>query len=250
MPTFVSFFMAVAFLTRLPTPRVPIHDMTAVVAGAMRWYPPVGLLLGLLAALPGLCFAPELRGLLYVALLVWLTRGLHWDGLADLCDANGACGTVSPDDPEALSQRFGEVLKDSRLGAFGAMGLVLGLGGQALLATDAPLSVLLLAPVVGRTLPGLMHKFAPTRANSTLAKMLGLGLPWPWVLAHLGLGLAAALWLLGPVRAALLSAGLALLVWRLCRLARHTGGINGDFFGAGIVCGEVATLLAARLVFP
>lgn len=242
-----TFFMAVSFLTRLPTPRLDIPDMTAAVAGALRWYPLVGLLLGLAAALPGLFISPALGGLAYVGILVWGTRGLHWDGLADLCDACGACGTVSPDDTEALHNRFGDVLKDSRLGAFGAMGLVLGIGGELVLSTQATLSVLLLAPLVGRSIPGLMQKIVPPRANSTLAKLLGPGLSWPWVFAHGVLAAALAFGVMGLGRALLLAATIGIMVWRLCVLARRTGGMNGDFFGAAIVGGELLTLFISQI---
>lgn len=239
--------MAVAFLTRLPTPQLHIPDMTAAVAAAMRWYPVIGLLLGLAAALPGLLLSPLLGGFVYVTLLVWLTRGLHWDGLADICDACGACGSVSPSNPEALHQRFGEVLKDSRLGAFGAMSLVLGIGGEILLATQVSLPVLVLAPLVGRSIPSLLHKLVPTRANSTLARLLGQGLGWPWIVAHLAVSFVLAVWIMGPASAIVLAAAIVLMIWRLRALAQRTGGMNGDFLGAGIVGGELLVLFISAI---
>ena len=68
---------------------------------------------------PLLCAA--LAAWLWMALEAWSTRGLHWDGLADLGDASGS---------GAQGERFWAILRDSRLGAFGALHLLLAFGGM------------------------------------------------------------------------------------------------------------------------
>lgn len=263
--TFSSLATAVAFLTRLPVPGMDKVDMTTTIPGSLRWFPVVGLLLGTLAALPALWLPPALAGAVYVILLLWLTRGLHWDGLADICDACGAnvasvanvapvanvaCGTSATDDAarvEALHQRFGAVLKDSRLGAFGAMGLVCGMGLQGVLASLGAWESLVLAPVAGRCLPALMQLAAPPRKNSTLAKLYAPGASWMVALCHTGLAVAVALWVMGSARSVIFVLLVAGIFWWLRRLALRTGGMNGDFFGTGILCTEIAFLLAAQI---
>ncbi|MEG6551942.1 adenosylcobinamide-GDP ribazoletransferase, partial [Desulfocurvibacter africanus] len=116
-----GFFTALAFLTRLVPARLGKPED---LAAAMAWLPAVGLVLGGLLVVPlalGLFSAtPWVQAWLLVIANLWATRGLHLDGLADVADGWGS---------GADGQRFWEIVKDSRLGAFGAMGLLLTLTG-------------------------------------------------------------------------------------------------------------------------
>lgn len=91
-------------------------------ASSMFWAPVVGLVLGLIALLPPLAglapHVPELRALMWIAVMAWTTRALHWDGLADCMDAWGS---------GARGEQFQRILKDSRCGSFGVLALVLTL---------------------------------------------------------------------------------------------------------------------------
>ena len=233
---------ALGFLTRFP---FAVKTTPEELARSLGYFPAAGFLLGVLALLPvwlGLWEAHRtVQGVLYVALLVWLTRGLHWDGLADVCDAagSGACG-----------ERFYTILKDSRLGAFGALGLVLGLvmsacAAAACLHTSDWLP-LLLAPVTGRCLPVVLLWKGPVRSGQGLGRMLLPGATGVQVFFHLALAIGC-LTLLGPLRglagAVFIATGLGFLL----RLARREEGLNGDFLGAGIIWGELSVLLAGCL---
>ncbi|MDR1360468.1 MAG: adenosylcobinamide-GDP ribazoletransferase [Deltaproteobacteria bacterium] len=232
--------LALGFLTRLaPAMSATPEEMSA----SCRFYPLAGAILGLvlvlgLLPLMALTGNSSLGGWVYVLLSAWLTRALHLDGLADLADALGS-GKSGAD--------FWLVLKDSRLGVFGCLALILALGGQACLVQacldHGRLAPLLFAPVFARCLPRFLADLAPARASSGLGAILA---------AATGGRLAALAWIvlpgllcLGPARLlAALAAAFFLLVF-LGRLARREGGYNGDFFGALIVCAECAALVAA-----
>ena len=126
MPTFLQ----LQFLTIVPLP-VTVRCEEEDLGRSMSFFPLVGLAIGALLAGADFLLAPLLpRGvadLVLVALLSLVTGGLHLDGLSDVCDGLAARGS---------RQRFLDVMKDSRVGAVGAVALVLGLmlKYQALLA--------------------------------------------------------------------------------------------------------------------
>src|SRR5574343_1544844 len=112
-----SLILAIQFLTRLPTPQLKTFD-PAWLADAARWFAPVGLLVGAivwLAVLAGSLVDPWLAALAGLLAWLWVTGGLHIDGLADLADAQGAA--------HRSRERFLEVLKDPHLGSFGVLSL-------------------------------------------------------------------------------------------------------------------------------
>jgi adenosylcobinamide-GDP ribazoletransferase len=232
---------ALGFLTRLG----PSRSLSPAEAGAsLTAFPLAGLVLGaILAAIPAFgpfSGHPAVQAWLVVLASVWLTRGLHLDGVADLSDAVG---------PALDPERFWTILKDSRTGAFGVLGLLLAVGGQwaacAGLIQARAYGALAFAPVLGRASgvvlglmnrdllkPGLGNFFLAAAPGRTLALVLG---------QTLVLGL-----FLTPLKGLLAAAALAALgLFWLARLARRAGGMNGDFLGAAMVWGELATLLGA-----
>lgn len=233
---------ALGFLSRFP---VAVEVTPEVLARSLGYFPAAGFVLGALALLPvwlGLWAEhPAVQGVLYALLLVWATRGLHWDGLADVCDAAGS---------GARGERFYVILKDSRLGAFGALGLVLGLGVMVCSASacldNGKWLPLLLAPAAGRCLPAVLLWKGPVRPAPGLGRMLLPGATSVQAALHLAI-VAVCLLVLGPVRAL---AGAMLITFgavSLVRLARREDGLNGDFLGAGIILGELSVLLAGCL---
>lgn len=236
-----SFLLALGFLSRL-APALTADDET--MRGSVIWYPAAGALLGLALVLPfalGLMAGhPFVQAWLYTLLSAWLTRALHLDGLADVLDALGSGKS---------GEAFFSILKDSRLGAFGAAGLALALAGQIILAAACfeagRLAPLFLAPLLGRCMPALLAAVAPVNPKATLGLLLGAGKLGPALPAALLCALAFALPLLsgpGLLLCALLCAAVLL---SLSRLARREGGFNGDFLGCAIIGGELAVLLAA-----
>lgn len=231
---------ALAFLSRvLPPP--PTREGENPLAAAVRFYPLAGAVLGAIAALPAVAF-PSAAPWLYPLLLAWLTRGLHWDGLADLADA---CGS------NATGDRFWEILKDSRVGAFGVMALVFGITGQMAAARNAVaadnLLVLVLAPAYARAMVVVLGACTMPHPTSFLGALIQPGLRSAPARFALALTLVAALLVLGPgpFGAALVMTGASLAV--IIRIARRHGGTNGDFHGAAIIASELAALVAGGI---
>ena len=253
------FLDALAFLSRLAPPR----SFTAQsLVDCVPWFAPAGLALGCLCTLAawlaltilstatgashamGTAWpAAALAAWLWLALELWSTRGLHWDGLADLGDA---CGSG------ASGARFREILRDSRLGAFGALSLLLIFSGQWLalawhLAAGQWLMPVL-APAWGRACAVWLAASAPPHNPDSLGGLACAG-AGPTVRRVYRLG---ALLLVCLLAASGLSPwqGLVLIVtqyWltrRLAAQARSHGGLSGDFRGAAIELGQLWFLLA------
>jgi adenosylcobinamide-GDP ribazoletransferase len=179
-----------------------------------------------------------LCGLVWLAAEIWITRGMHWDGVADLCDAMG-------------STRFWEVLKDSRMGTFGALGLMLVLAGQWVAVTGHVLTGNLAMPVIaaawGRSGVPWLGALAKARTPDSLGGMVVEGMGPRTTLGYriAGPACAAALWITGLplIQAVALLAGQWILTRTLARIAHDKGGLSGDFFGAAIEGGQLWFLL-------
>ena len=167
--------LALTFLTKLPWPWRGPADETAL-ARSMFWFPWVGALLGLIfwgawAGLQKILPAPAAAALL-LALTVWVTGGLHLDGLADTADGLG--GGRTPE--EAL-----RIMKDSRVGAFGVISLILALVLKfslflSLATQTRGAGVLLLFPVISRWSMVLLAYLSPyARAEGGLGQAMTLG---------------------------------------------------------------------------
>ncbi|MBF0481125.1 MAG: adenosylcobinamide-GDP ribazoletransferase [Desulfovibrionaceae bacterium] len=226
---------ALGFLSRL----VPARQMEPGEMGrSLAAYPLAGAIVGSVAALPlalGLGRGnPFVQAVIFTALGVYLTRALHYDGLADVCDGWGsmACG-----------ERFWAILKDSRIGAFGVMALCLSLAAQIVFTATL---------CEGRAYGGLVFGAAFGRGCCAVLAYLGRDLGRPGLAreflaaADAGVLRATFAWLtllavlLFPFKAVLTACLLAgLMLWRLLRLARDNHGLNGDFLGAAIVLGEL-----------
>lgn len=244
--------VAVRYLTIVPVPgaREPsptAHPLAALGRSAV-WFPVVGLGLGLvLAALQwvaGRLFPPLLVGLLTVAAWKVLTGGLHLDGLADCLD--GLAGR----DPE----RRLAIMRDSRIGTFAAVGLILVLlvdvAALAEMGADRRWRMVVVAPVVARATPLVLARlFPPARRDGQgAAFQAGVGR----AASALGVSLAslASGVLLGWFGLAATAAGVLAALLVGAGLASRLGGITGDVLGAGVEIAELAVLLTATAWVP
>src|ERR1700722_3456046 len=111
------FLVAAQFLTRLPVPPIPGFQPSWLSRSA-RYFPLIGALIGLIGTgvwwLGSLCFPPAVAVGLTMSCTLLLTGALHEDGFADVCDGFGG-GTTRD---AVLS-----IMKDSRIGAYGAIGV-------------------------------------------------------------------------------------------------------------------------------
>jgi adenosylcobinamide-GDP ribazoletransferase len=236
--------VALLFCTRLPIPNAaPVTGADIARAG---WaFPVAGAIVGLIAAgvywLAGLAGLPPLpaAGLTVAATLV-VTGCLHEDGLADVADSFGG---------HTRERRF-EIMRDSRVGTYGAcalsMSLLLRTAALASIAAPAVVApVLIAAHAAGRAgMPLFMGLLPPARVDGL---SVGVGRPLPMsIAAAVLLGVIALFVALGPAAGfcaiLLLAAALALLAW-LC--IRQFGGQTGDVLGAVEQLGEIAILLVA-----
>jgi adenosylcobinamide-GDP ribazoletransferase len=241
--------VAAVFLTRLPV-RVEGALSMRDLAGAVHAFPLVGAAVGLAGGLAfwaahagGLPSLPA--SILAVAAMVLATGALHEDGLADTADALGA----GADRARAL-----EVMRDSRIGSFGTVALVLTLLARvtALASLWEPAFVAALLAAAGassRAVMPVVMLVQPSARSAGLAADAGrpeaarVAAAALLALAVAFLALPAGLALAGTLAAALVGLGLA------AGLGRRFGGCTGDTLGAVQQAAEVAFLFAvlARL---
>ncbi|HEY0212287.1 MAG TPA: adenosylcobinamide-GDP ribazoletransferase [Paenirhodobacter sp.] len=228
--------LAVMLLTRLPAGRLP--DPVPQIGAAAWAFPLAGLGPGLIgagvmAAALAMGLAPGLAAGLALAAQVAVTGALHEDGLADFAD--GVWG--GRDRAGRLA-----IMRDSRIGSFGAVALILatGLRWQALAVLADPV-VMVAVAVASRVAPvALMAWLPPARAEGLGHSARGGGL------AGLGLallfGAGAMIFLPGGTMA--LAVAVA-AVTGLGALARaRLGGQTGDVLGTGQQVAEITLLLA------
>ena len=142
--------VAVQFLTRLPVPQFANYNPQWLHQSS-RHFPGVGLLVGLLCAgvfwLGSILFTPLVAAVISTAFGIKLTGAFHEDGLADSCDGLGGGLT---------RERTLEIMKDSRLGTYGVLGLVSALLIKISLLASMPLSVAIVALIIGHTASRLL----------------------------------------------------------------------------------------------
>lgn len=233
---------ATALLTRLPVPARP--DGRA--AEAAWAHPVAGLIVGALAALAGALghwagLPAPLCALVALAALIAATGALHEDGLADTAD--GLWGGWTP-------ERRLEIMRDSRIGAYGAIALALSLAARwaALSALyeagpGAAAAAIAAAAALSRAaMPAMMWALPPARESGMSA---GVGrVPGGAAILAAALAGAAALALVGweaPL-AALWAAAAAAAAIAVAR--ERLGGHTGDAVGATQQVAEIAVLLS------
>ena len=274
------FLLAVQFFTRIPVTGA-LAEWTgyspAMLRASAAHFPGIGWLAGgvaagvyavLVALLPLSLFSPLIAAALSTVATVLLTGAFHEDGLADVCDGLGG----SRDAPRAL-----EIMKDSRVGAFGALALVLVLacklpliallgsletevqdGVDIVLALDPWLvpAALLAAHVVSRGLPLLLIRVLPHVGDSTTSKskpladqisLASLGAAFLWCF----MALALASYVLDAIAlTAACSFAVVALLWMGRLFSRRLGGFTGDCLGATQQVCEITFYLGLVIGMP
>ncbi|MGY6550309.1 MAG: adenosylcobinamide-GDP ribazoletransferase [Erythrobacter sp.] len=254
VPPWAPPLLAVQFLTRVPVPWLDRLAGPAVQAGlvkAVGWFPLVGTLIGAVtaAAVLALALFLPLVVAVVIALIIEarLTGAFHEDAVADFCDAFG--GGFTAEDVR-------RIMKDSRIGTYGALGLGLAVALRAALLLSLPVAqdgLLAAAAIIASACFGrlvvvaAMALIPPAPSGTGLAKDISSGVRGPAVL----LGLVTALPALGLLAwldaASLVLASLAaggLLVWLRAMLLRRIGGSTGDCLGFAAYAGQLLLLLA------
>jgi adenosylcobinamide-GDP ribazoletransferase len=243
--------VALQFLTRLPLPR-DLDPEPADLVRAGPWFPAVGAVIGgLLALLAQLGLAAHLAPGAVAALVmtgaVLLTGAFHEDGLADTADGIG--GGMNRED------RL-RIMRDSRIGSYGAVALILLFGLRAALLWSTRPEAWALALVTSHTLARWSTLVLLTTGVYAREQDAGPGKPLVGGLSQRAFATATfatlagiALLSPGPGLAGLLGSGaLALALGRYFQ--RRIGGLTGDCLGAANVACEVFTLLCFAAAQP
>ena len=235
--------------------RVPVGGFPYA-AGEWRWtsawFPLVGLAVGTVCAAVWWLVAPLGPWVAAMAVLVasiLLTGAFHEDGLADTADALGGAHDCA---------EIFVILKDSRVGAFGALALVVSIAFRLVLLaqlTGAAAAAVLLAHCLARVgpvwlmvaMPYVSDAAAKSRqvtragpAQGVLATAIGVGVAGGVVLAGSAIGATAAVAALAAMALATAFCG-----WRF---HARTGGLTGDFLGAAEQVNEIVILFTILAV--
>ena len=249
---FLPLLLAVQFLTRLPvSAAIPALDAAQLKTGLRRsvlWFPLVGGTVGCIGALvlwgAGMLWPRFVAVALLLIVEARLTGAFHEDAVADFCDGFGG-GTTK--------ERIREIMKDSRIGSYGALGLMLAVGLRAALLIVLPASLLIPALIASVTFGrwvavAAMAIMPPLDQPGSLAKDIGQrpGLAILSGASLLVLPFLAPLASIAP-GALLVGTGCTLffLLWFRRLLMRRLGGVTGDCLGFAVYAGQLILLLCA-----
>ncbi|MCC6341417.1 MAG: adenosylcobinamide-GDP ribazoletransferase [Bryobacterales bacterium] len=214
---------AIQFLTI-----IPVRAAAAPPGEAALFFPLVGAALGWVG---GKCFSlleprlgAALAALLLLGLWALVTGGLHEDGLADIADALRA--------HRSRSKMMG-ILKDSRIGAFGALALIviLAVRWQAIVRMGPEPAAELAACLALSRAALVAQAYVSRPLGDGLGAAFAAGLSTPTAIVALAEGVGAA-FLPGARQGAALLSGAVFLTWLLNRwFDARLGGVNGDCLG-------------------
>jgi len=246
-----DFLAAVQFLTRVPVP-TPSYGPDSL-ARSVKFFPVVGLLVGASAALLHLLLAPHFERIvvafLVLTFLLLITGMIHEDGLADAADGFGGGWN---------REKILLIMRDSRIGSYGATALTLSLLSRILLLSSLPLALvpqyLIATRVLGQwtTLP-LSFYLSPARAKSEngvdgqgarIARITSLGS----LIAGTIFSFAVVIALLRARAAFAIAAAIIVTLTSGLYFQKRIGGVTGDCFGAANQIAEVAVYLCGAWI--
>ena len=241
------YLVAQQFLTRLPTPSWITYEPGGL-ARAARYFPLVGLIVGGLSALTWMIFAPvlpsPLAAGLALAVLVLTTGALHEDGLADCCDGLGG---------GASREKALEIMRDSQIGAYGAIGLVLTIGFRWAALSGFEViegaAAIVLAPVLGRGAMVVLLAFGAYARTEGAARDVKDGVTKSELAIALIICVLVTVMLAGLIGLLILLAALVASALWLKWLTHRLGGYTGDGLGAAEQIVQVLTLLCLAVAW-
>ncbi|MCC9138206.1 adenosylcobinamide-GDP ribazoletransferase [Pontibacter silvestris] len=252
------FLTAIMFYTRLPCPGWVGHE-DSLLNQSTRYLPVVGWVVGCIAAFTFLAgnilFGPSLGILLSMVTSVITTGAFHEDGFADTCDGFGGGWT---------KERILEIMKDSRVGTYGVVGLILLLGTKFLslqplvsLSTSQPLVLILLFVMAHSLSRFVACTFIFTHPYVRLSESKVKPVAQAVERYNLYIGATFALVPLLALSVATLKPALLLLLFPLFVLklylgnyfSKWIGGYTGDCLGATQQVSEVLIYLTSILLW-
>jgi adenosylcobinamide-GDP ribazoletransferase len=241
------FFTAIMFLTRLPVPRTTDHS-SEYLRQAPRYFPLAGWIVGGLCSLAFWVFSRYVStdiGILASMITGFLTTGcFHEDGFADVCDGMGGGWT---------KEKILLIMKDSRIGAYGAIGLISILATKFLLLKELLFFIpaVVAAHSVSRLMPVLVMKtgvYAADPDQSKARPLAGPSISTTTLIIAVVLGLApfVLLPLYFPV---VLVPALAVTYGMYRWFNKWIGGYTGDCLGAIQQVTEITVYLGCILLW-
>lgn len=249
------FLAAVQFLTRLPIPNTSetsAASYAATLRRAVVLFPLVGGLVGastaivfVVALLIGL--TPLVAALVALGCEAMLTGAFHEDAFADTCDALGGGWT---------RDQVLQIMKDSRLGTFGTMALVIGVGGRAAAMAALvdggviwPLVAITAAAAWGRiAIVAMMVTTPPIEHRESQANDISGTQTWTTLLiaSLLSLPLWIGWLVMAPLVSALsLTVAIVVLAWFRRKIVKRVGGTSGDLLGCSAFLVQLVILIGA-----
>ncbi|NLT33007.1 MAG: adenosylcobinamide-GDP ribazoletransferase [Acidobacteria bacterium] len=239
------FWTAVMFFTRIPVP-ASLPYSNQLLNQALRFFPLVGMLVGILGAgvlwLALLVFPPPLALLVSMGATILITGAFHEDGFADFCDGYG--GGMS-------AERILEIMKDSRLGTYGTIGLLAMLAAKytALVSLTPPAlyPILVAAHTLSRFVPVLLVRTTRYIREDSLSKSKPIGneVSTRSLLIAACCTVPPLIFLPWRLTAAMLAVSAVILVLFRRYILKRTGGYSGDVLGALQQLCELGLYLAA-----
>lgn len=238
-----SLLIALQFLTRIPV-NYRLTDNDAALGRSVLYYPLVGFLIGVLLSFLVLLLSgtPDIvAAAVVLSAWVFLTGGLHLDGLADCADAwVGGLGN---------EQRSLRIMKDPAAGPIAVLVLLLVMlvkfTALFVLIQRNDLIPLMLAPLLGRCAILLLMLSTPYVSPKGMAEKLLANLPFGEARTVVVISLAFAGLFMGWANV-LLACGV--LLWVRYAALTRLGGATGDVYGAAVELIEMAGLLAVVLL--
>ena len=244
------FFGAVRFFTRLPVPAWVGHSSEALSRSA-RYFPAVGLLIGAIGALvfvgASLIWPKSVAILLLMAATIYATGAFHEDGLSDTVDGLGGGW-------EKL--RILEIMKDSRVGSYGVVALVLALLGKFVLLNELETGLLPFVLIAGHAFSRFCSTLLLATMDYVREDLLSKAKPLATRLSTAEFMIAGFFALAGfyflPLEKVVIGMICAsLTTWWLARLfKRWLGGYTGDCLGATQQASEIAFYLGLLAAIP
>jgi len=237
-----NFLRAFSFLTILPIGK-GLPQGEKGLARSMAFFPLVGLVIGILLALAyhllSFLMPHSIVLWLTIGFLAFLTGGLHLDGFADTIDGLASIGN---------REKILEVMRDSRIGAFGVIGLIFLIGAKYLVLDQISNSALpyslILMTITGRSTMVLVCYRSPyARSSEGLGKPFTENLGSYETVVSTATALGIALLLMGLTG---VSVFLGTSLFGLgCRafFIKKLGGVTGDILGAANELAELLCLL-------
>ncbi len=243
------FLNAFRFLTILPLGDGSEEITPEEMGRVLVFFPFVGAVLG--GILWGVnwgihtVFPPGVRAVILVGLLIAMTGGLHWDGVADTFD--GLAGA------RGQQERMLAIMKDSRIGAIGVLSLCFLVVSKVVLLADLPPRLwggtLILMPMTGRLIQvelAAWGRYARHEAGTGSA-FVENATPRDFWISCVGVGVISLL-VMGWTGLGVVALSLLYGIGVRAFFTRKLGGITGDILGMASETGEILNLIAAYLL--